>query len=309
MQIQKNALRSAMSLIVNHESSNSFQGFFIGSCSNDLLFVDRFDIGRENQPTLLIPRDISIPICISHEKCEKLEKSEKLPHFMYLYLLKKLQSWMNSDPSFDVNLFSFVLGIDKSQIQGELDCISACRILPNILFKLNQIPSIKMIPNRLYEDILFKSKSETSLESIQFGFMTMDQARHLLLLSCNDSQLLSLSMIGIWVSGMDYNPSQTEFSQEFQTDSLLRELLCLYILNSKIRKMDIGKPQFLLNIFESKIQNFVLYQVEYDYKDNKPLLLTCRLPLDQDSQFTMLSFESTEFSLGFCDAYEDVFGM
>ena len=67
LRLHKSALVAALGVIERASSFRREPGFFIGSlnASTDRLVVlDRFDSGRMGVPTLIMPRDVIVKVCI-----------------------------------------------------------------------------------------------------------------------------------------------------------------------------------------------------------------------------------------------------
>lgn len=197
--------------------------------SRRLLILDRFDFGRRTfgstdstsiSPTYVREGDVVIKVVLMSESDFSVNDLEDL--------IQGIQA--NLDP---FSPFPLCMGYRETGIQSQM---SAIQLTPAINLSLFGINPIRLVPARMSHELL----NNTDGESMSFGYVTIDQARHILPLESTDPVLHMLPLIGIWVKNVPE-----------PTDSAIQTLLSKYILDKSLCKLETGKSVLLLVLFNA----------------------------------------------------------
>ena len=190
---------------------------------------------------------------------------------------------------------AFLIHLHLDPLAPHSVTLKSSRIIPKISFNINQIPSIRVVPNLLWNDLVLQNDGD----AIRHGYMTIDQARHVLMLQDNDGHIPSWSMIGFWIKGV------TSIQ-----DPVVRQFAISFACNAYIHKMDTGKNSFLICLIQDEPQ---FYEARYETLTNDFWLQSSdAILLEQGSRrYISLTMDEHDVSLDqdFCQAYKDAFDM
>uniref|UniRef100_UPI00398EAA9D SCL-interrupting locus protein homolog isoform X2 n=1 Tax=Pristiophorus japonicus TaxID=55135 RepID=UPI00398EAA9D len=194
--------------------NNKFFCFLLGSLVVDddeegvTLTVDRLDPGREvagcsdKIPTALLPGDILIPCIIDTQgpvsRDTNIHSSED-----FNAAFKMLHYYCCSKETID---FSRLL-----MMRGRITCFENldnltlelhwAAVTVAITFDATPINAVPIIPTALARNLTSSINIAQLQGTYKFGYLTMDQTRKLLLILESDPKVLTLPLVGIWLSG------------------------------------------------------------------------------------------------------------
>ncbi|KAI9093753.1 hypothetical protein DFS34DRAFT_256683 [Phlyctochytrium arcticum] len=242
--------------------------------------LDRFDRGRKESigsvsklvPTF--PTDGDIPVLIvRYEKCPESGVHKSI-NSLAPYMLQSVANWSSTDsghsrhpPAFlelieddERGIFHFEYHFFQFDISLRLTRINPIRIIQNALAQaLNEGQVNAIYPmNETNNGGRATKKQDTS------GFLTIDQARHILLLAADDPTVNQISTAGIWVKDL---PSALGGSPS-PTPALARSIVyrgCIkYAQNSGLSKMNPSDPKFLLVVYHKDTINPEMWDCSYE---------------------------------------------
>ena len=274
IQLNFTAMTNVLAVIERHAFKEP--GFLIGNLRNSKVEIDRFDMGRNNTPTMVIKDDEILKIFYS------------LPNLnqVYHHLILDLEKFVSQTES--RTYFPWICNILLKEEGLE---ISSARIIPKLYLKYVGIPSIRIVPNALISDLKLEN------QELRFGYMAIDQARHVVFLN---NQVLDFNwcLVGIWVSGI----------QEIQ-DEFIQKLSIFYMMNQGLPKLE-SSNSFLVCLY-SKDERF--YQVNYETQKHDFWLQKAKaeVSFQNSEQDVILDLENVDIGreMEFCDAYNDLFGV
>ncbi|KND04479.1 uncharacterized protein SPPG_00206 [Spizellomyces punctatus DAOM BR117] len=338
IRLQTTAIRASLSLdrppVATTWQGVMLQGFFIGryvplqssvilesvhQLSTKALVLDRFDAGRRSshtevglEPTFVTGGDAVVTVLRRvHDDKEMMSQETGCWSSMeYGYVFNTLRERLKRlDDCANLDIATVVLSmdLDKSfQLQG-LKCQA---LIPDVILRAHLINPLMIVPTTLTTDLL--KPLSVAGEQVDSGYVAIDQARHVLTLTCNDPMATSLPLAGIWVKG----------ARHIRDPSV--QCACIrYIWNSVIKKLDMGKSQVLVIIF----QNFTsgtpqFYECNYEISEIPFALYEASLPVPKDEHkgdlkawqdvlsvnngFELKKVNIREYS-GACEAIESVF--
>ncbi|XP_055497796.1 SCL-interrupting locus protein homolog isoform X1 [Leucoraja erinacea] len=213
-------LEKTLRLVHRHakQSENKiFSCFLIGSAVIDdddegvTLTIDRFDPGREvtghsdKIPIALLPGDFLIPCTIDNQGPVSKRINVYAPED-FSAAFKMLHHYCSSKES-----------IDSSKLltmRGHITCIEKldnltlelrwAAVTVSIIFDATPINPIPIIPTALARNLSSPNNIAQIQGTHKFGYLTMDQTRKLLLILESDPKVLTLPLVGIWLSGVTH---------------------------------------------------------------------------------------------------------
>lgn len=213
-------LEKTLRLVHRHakQSENKiFSCFLIGSAVIDdddegvTLTIDRFDPGREvtghsdKIPIALLPGDFLIPCTVDNQGPVSKRINVYAPED-FSAAFKMLHHYCSSKES-----------IDSSKLltmRGHITCIEKldnltlelrwAAVTVSIIFDATPINPIPIIPTALARNLSSPNNIAQIQGTHKFGYLTMDQTRKLLLILESDPKVLTLPLVGIWLSGVTH---------------------------------------------------------------------------------------------------------
>ncbi|TPX65721.1 hypothetical protein SpCBS45565_g04916 [Spizellomyces sp. 'palustris'] len=312
----------------------TLQGFFIGryvplqssvilesvhQLSTKALVLDRFDAGRRSshtevglEPTFVTRGDAAVTVLrrVHHYKEMMSQDTECWSSMEYGYVINTLRERLerlDDCGNLDIATVALSMELDKSFQLQELKCQA---LIPDVTLRAHPINPMMIVPTTLTTDLL--KPSYVAGEQVDSGYVTIDQARHVLTLTCNDPMATSLPLAGIWVKGVRHirDPSV--------------QCACIrYIWNSVVKKLDMGKSQMLVIIFQNSTSGTPqFYECNYEVSEIPFALYEASLPVPKDEHkgdlkawqdvlsvnngFELKKVNIREYS-GACEAIESVF--
>ncbi|KAL2915401.1 hypothetical protein HK105_205017 [Polyrhizophydium stewartii] len=111
--------------------------------------------------------------------------------------------------------------------------------LPNLSIKVVPIHPLRIVPTSLFHEISDWTDADAGSEA--FGLMSIDQTRHLFLLSPDDPKSAELPLIGLWFKLHSSSP----------LDPRVHAACLRYLANKRLSKLDTGKQNMLVCMFPS----------------------------------------------------------
>ncbi|XP_078074667.1 SCL-interrupting locus protein homolog isoform X2 [Mustelus asterias] len=273
-------------LVHRHAKQNENKNFFcflLGSFVVDddeegvTLTVDRLDPGREvagrsdKIPTALLPGDFLIP-CIIDTRGLVSRDTNVHTSEDFNATFKMLYHYCCSKET-----------IDSSRLlvmRGHINCIENldnltlelqwAAVTVAITFEATPINAIPIIPTALARNLTSPLNIAQVQGTYKFGYLTMDQTRKLLLILESDPKVLTLPLIGIWLSGATHVHSPQVWA------------CCLrYLFSSSIQE----------RVFSTEQKSFLL--VLYSLTHRQPEFYECR-PCSEHQKLDFQLLTSTE---------------
>ncbi|KAL5039542.1 hypothetical protein BDV3_002874 [Batrachochytrium dendrobatidis] len=206
------------------------------------IVVDRFDAGRQVlsqtgpigtiSPSVVSEADIIIPVYLREQSDGKPIQagSDRVLQLLKTLKDKHSSTTLNQHHSFPLIAESF---FDMSSKQVWLQAIFA---IPYVKIDAAQIHPLRIVSTSLSHELF----TLECLESPTYGFMSLDQARHLYLLEECDSKSKVLPLIGLWFKSVNTS----------LVDPYVHAACIQYVLDSSRVKLDTGKSTFLVCIFQ-----------------------------------------------------------
>ncbi|ORY37005.1 hypothetical protein BCR33DRAFT_468056 [Rhizoclosmatium globosum] len=82
------------------------------------------------------------------------------------------------------------------------DSLTVRQLIPSFDMSITQINPIRLVPTTLSTSLLRSPDSTSDTTSIDFGYITIDQARHILLLDRQDRMSFQLPLVGLWLKNV-----------------------------------------------------------------------------------------------------------
>lgn len=270
VQINFIALSSVLTVLERHGFKEP--GFLLGTKDTKVVF-DRFDMGRNNAPTMLLKGD----------EIMKIYFNETRSSDNYRNLVLELEKYVTS---MSVVLYSpWIVNI---QVKDEELKIFSARIIPKVSLNYFGIPTIRIVPSALVMDL--SQDTET-----RYGFMAIDQARHVVFLK-DELKNMDFCLIGMWVSGM----------QDIKED-LVKRLSVYYLMNRVLSKLG---SSFLICLYS---QDPRFYQVNYEMNQDDFWLQKAELNVSvaTSDQNILMEFEDVDIGREeeFCQVYKEIRGV
>ena len=170
-------------------------------------------------------------------------------------------------------------------------------MIPKSLLKIVPIPPIGIIPNALVLD-LKECLKDSQIKDFRFGYMAIDQARHILFLK-DEINSFDWCMVGFWVLGI----------QDI-TEDCIKKLSNFYILNQVLPKLETGKHSFLICLYS---ENPRFYQVNYELDLDNFWLQISEMSVSSETEADQnIIMDFVDVDIGrdssFCSAYLEIFG-
>ncbi|XP_051867648.1 SCL-interrupting locus protein homolog [Pristis pectinata] len=288
-------LEKTLRLVHRHAKQSENKVFFcflLGSVVVDddeegvTLTIDRFDPGREvaghsdKIPTALLPGDFLIPCTVDTQgpvsRDINVYTSED-----FSAAFKMLHYYCSGKES-----------IDSSRLltmRGRITCIEKldnltlelrwAAVTISIIFDATPINAIPIIPTALARNLTSPINIAQIQGTYKFGYLTMDQTRKLLLILESDPKVLTLPLVGIWLSGATHVHSPQVWA------------CCLrYLFSSSIHE----------RIFTNEQRSFLL--VLYSLTHRQPEFYECH-PCGEHQKLDFQLLTSTEV-LNVCTSSE-----
>ncbi|KAI8846813.1 hypothetical protein BC829DRAFT_258138 [Chytridium lagenaria] len=122
---------------------------------------------------------------------------------------------------------------DEHQHLPSTMVFSLRHLVPDVKMEITPIHPLLLVPSALSTSLLVES--EEAPDQVSYGYVTIDQSRHILPLTATDKDVEALPLIGIWIKNVG-NPKS----------SMVYSLCCQFISNSKLNRLDTGKSIMLL---------------------------------------------------------------
>lgn len=267
-QINFIALNSVLAVLERHGFKEP--GFLLGIQDTKVVF-DRFDLGKNNAPTMVLKGD----------QIMKIYFKETISGYKNLVL--EYEKYVTSLAP--VLYYPWILNIQVKE--EELEIFSA-RIMPKVSLKYFGIPSIRIVPSALVVDL----SQETE---IRFGFMAIDQARHVVFLK-EELKNMDFCLIGMWVTGV----------QDIKAD-FVKQLSVYYLMNRALSKLG---SNFLVCLYS---QDPRFFQVNYEMSQDDFWLQKAELNvcISNSDQNIFMEFEDVDVGRDeeFCKVYKEIRGV
>ncbi|GCB71782.1 hypothetical protein scyTo_0006069 [Scyliorhinus torazame] len=272
--------------------NKKFFCFLLGSFAVDddeegvTLTVDRLDPGREvagrsdKIPTALLPGDFLIPCIIDTQGLVSRDTNVHTSEDFNV-AFKMLYHYCCSKET-----------IDSSRLlvmRGRINCIENldhltlelqwAAITVAITFEATPINAIPIIPTALARNLSSPLNIAQVQGTYKFGYLTMDQTRKLLLILESDPKVLTLPLVGMWLSGATHVHSPQVWA------------CCLrYLFSSSIQE----------RVFSTEQKSFLL--VLYSLTHRQPEFYECH-PCSEHQKLDFQLLTSTEV-LNICTSTE-----
>ncbi|XP_038650241.1 SCL-interrupting locus protein homolog [Scyliorhinus canicula] len=282
-------------LVHRHAKQSENKNFFcflLGSFAVDddeegvTLTVDRLDPGREvagrsdKIPTALLPGDFLIPCIIDTQGLVSRDTNVHTSEDFNV-AFKMLYHYCCSKET-----------IDSSRLlvmRGRINCIENldhltlelqwAAVTVGITFEATPINAIPIIPTALARNLSSPLNIAQVQGTYKFGYLTMDQTRKLLLILESDPKVLTLPLVGMWLSGATHVHSPQVWA------------CCLrYLFSSSIQE----------RVFSTEQKSFLL--VLYSLTHRQPEFYECR-PCSEHQKLDFQLLTSTEV-LNICTSTE-----
>ncbi|XP_078417293.1 SCL-interrupting locus protein homolog [Cetorhinus maximus] len=272
--------------------NNNFFCFLLGSFVVDddeegvTVTVDRLDPGRDvagrsdKIPTALLPGDFLIPCIIDTQglvsRDTHVHTSED-----FNAAFKMLYHYCCSKETVDSSRFLVMRGcincienLDNLTLELHWAAITVA-----ITFDATPINAVPIIPTALARNLTSPLNISQVQGTYKFGYLTMDQTRKLLLILESDPKVLTLPLVGIWLSGATHVYSPQVWA------------CCLrYLFSSSIQE----------RVFSTEQKSFLL--VLYSLTHRQPEFYECR-PCSEHQKLDFQLLTSTEV-LNICTSTE-----
>ncbi|KAI8916555.1 hypothetical protein DFJ77DRAFT_509964 [Powellomyces hirtus] len=206
------------------------------------LVIDRFDPGTHAkdsdaglEPTFVTDGDTVVPVI----RVLQTDASETRQAAVYQYSLNTFQTHMqqvatNGKVSPQSSIMWITAKYDKS---FQLEELQYSLFVPDVILRITPIYPLRLIPSAVASVLLRPGMDKPSI-----GYITIDQARHILALSSSDPEVSSIPLVGIWVADLSIK------------DPKVQSACFRYILNKTgICKLETGKQTLLIMIVTSHI--------------------------------------------------------
>lgn len=177
------------------------------------------------------------------------------------------------------------------QIKNEGLELFSTRIIPKVFLKYFGIPTIRIVPSALVSDL----QGIHDEEEIRYGFMAIDQARHVVFLK-DELKNMDFCLVGMWVKGIH------DVKKEF-----VKQLAVYYLMNRALSKLGSG---FLICLFSQEPR---FYQINYQLNDDDFWLQKAELNVSVSNSDQDIVMEFANVDIGkeaeFCKVYQEIRGM
>ncbi|XP_069794662.1 SCL-interrupting locus protein homolog isoform X2 [Narcine bancroftii] len=210
-------LEKTLRLVHRHAKQSEhkiYSCFLLGSVLVDddeegvTLIIDRFDPGREvaghsdKIPTALLPDNFLIP-CTIDTRGPGSRDLNVYTSEDFSAAFKMLHHHCSSKESIDASKLL--------TMRGHITCVEKldnltlelrwAAVTVSIIFDATPINAIPIIPTALARNLSSPINIAQVQGKYKFGYLTMDQTRKLLLILESDPKVLTLPLVGIWLSG------------------------------------------------------------------------------------------------------------
>ncbi|KAJ3387804.1 hypothetical protein HDU84_000544 [Entophlyctis sp. JEL0112] len=198
-----------------------------------VIVLDRFDLGRKGtdknfRPSITLNGDVAIKIYKKSAAAEDCSFSFSA----YNAMIEETNANLNSA------IFPTLLELDMHK-----NIMTARQIVPS--FKLHPTPinSLRIVPTKLSLSLM-QPELEPEADSIDFGYTTIDQARHILFLAKNDKAAWDLPLIGMW-----FKNAESSCSLDVQ------HIIAKFLSDTRYKRLDIGRRSILLVLITPSAQS------------------------------------------------------
>ncbi|KAJ3161791.1 hypothetical protein HDU86_006562 [Geranomyces michiganensis] len=267
------------------------------------LVLDRYDSGKRIgdgatgglQPTFVTRADVVLPIIrlLANEQLNR--DADRYAYFLEAFkesvedvaTCRHFPAWLTAAYDADFRL-------DRMQFTS---------ILPDANISMSPIHPLRLVSSSVALELKRPRRDHES----NCGFVAIDQARQLFLLSPTDCNVSTVPLIGIWVSG------SAEVSMQDIANACAR-----FIMNqTTIRKLDTGRRTMLLLLFTcAKVEakpRMEFYECSYEIGKNVIAVFSAERTFDLDNSCPLRLYGLERRTIGedipLCDALESVMGV
>ncbi|KAI9337964.1 hypothetical protein BDR26DRAFT_919557 [Obelidium mucronatum] len=198
-----------------------------------VLVLDRFDAGRKFHskedmltPTVELPGDVIVKVANANLKSLGL-------HSLFEGIMKDLNNNADIKAPFPIII----------QFDHEKQLLIGRQLIPSYKLLISPINSIRIVPTTSYLNVIATLGSHDS-SSMDFGYLTIDQARHVLLLTQDDKLAFQLPLIGIWIK----NASGV-------TTVDVQYICTRFLTDTRLRRLDTGKGVMVVLMLKAEPSN------------------------------------------------------
>ncbi|KAJ3281664.1 hypothetical protein HK104_011348, partial [Borealophlyctis nickersoniae] len=240
----------------------------VGGTEETVLVLDRFDAGRkgtakdgteELEPTFVMDDDRVVNVVARTENADSFHRADT---FMHSYDGHKKMAMKLRHAIEDVQFSELLHRGWPSTIQllvneeNEMASATYRTVLPSINLRFVPIYPLRMVPTTLLSDLLDINTSESPFN---MGYVTIDQARHVLALLPTDPSVQRLPLVGLWVrNAVDVRDRNVQ-------SACMRYIAC----RTSLTKLQTGRQNMLLVLFERSGNKVVpkFYECHYEIRD------------------------------------------